>query len=232
MSVSELKTWCAPGPTPKERTGRLGRLLRPLPGYVLRLVLKNSWISLALVVTAVTVATLGIVVVLPGYTSPSSRLYTSKFGYGTLQRKLRRPFAVTSTRPARRVLTRSCLGEGLVRSEPLVVSIVPMGKIKKLHVKDGDFVTKGQLLAEIDSTKAEIKADAARAALATAKAELERVRIGSAYVLTYERPKLDAIKKNAAEKALAIETELQQINIDLAKKGYGCLLYTSDAADD
>ena len=137
-------------------------------------------------------------------------------------RKLHKPFEVTTTKPVRRVLSRSCLGEGLVRSEPLVVSIVPMGTIKKLHVKDGDPVKKGQLLAEVDAAKAEIKADAARAALATAKAELERVRIGSAYVLTYERPQRDTIRLQTAEhEACRPERTRWICTSGSRQKGYG-----------
>ena len=179
---------------------RAVRFLKDLPRLSLRIALENSWISLVLAVSVSTFLALAVLVVLPGYSSPMSRLYSSKFGYGSLLRKLHKPFPVTSTFPVRRRLNRSCLGEGLVRSEPLIVSIIPMGTIKKMYVKDGDLVKKGQLLAEVEATIAEIKADAARAAVATANAELERVRIGSAYILTYERPKLDTIKRRPAER--------------------------------
>ncbi|MGE3820224.1 MAG: efflux RND transporter periplasmic adaptor subunit [Isosphaeraceae bacterium] len=199
---------------------RLAALIRGLPRMTWDVILANSWLSLTLVVSAATILAMGIVIIMPGYTSPLSRLYTSKFGYGSLLRKLRKPFPVTATYPRRRTLSRTCLGEGLVRSEPLVVSIVPMGTILKSHVREGDFVRKGQLLAEIDSTKADIKADAARAALATAKAELERVRIGSAYVLEKERPERDQIRLQAVQRAADLQRQMIRINQRLAAKGY------------
>ncbi|WP_435011302.1 HlyD family secretion protein [Tundrisphaera lichenicola] len=196
------------------------RVAKGLPRLAVRIALANSWISLTLTVAAATIVALLIIVVMPGYANPMSRLYTSKFGYGTILRKLKKPFPVTATRATRRVLSRTCLGEGLVRSEPLIVSIVPMGTIVKMHVKDGDLVQKGQLLAEVDSTKAEIKANAARAALETANAELARVKIGSAYVLTYERPRRDQIRLDAAEKEYAIQKQLFAIQDRLNQKGY------------
>ncbi len=173
-----------------------------------------------LVVATVTILAVLVTIVMPGYTSPMSRLYTSKFGYGSVLRKLHRPFPVTATRPVRRVLGRISVGEGLVRSEPIVVAIVPMGIIKRLYVRTGDQVEKGQLLAEVDSTKAEIKVGAARAALETAKAELERVRIGSAYVLANERPERDKIRLDTAEREFDIQKKLQEMNLRLADKGY------------
>ena len=185
-----------------------------------KLVRDNSWISLMLVVASVMIVAVLITIVMPGYTSPMSRLYTSKFGYGSILRKMRRPFPVTATRPVRRVLGRISVGEGLVRSEPIVVAIVPMGIIKRRLVKAGDQVEKGQLLAEVDSTKAEIKVGAARAAMDVARAELERVRIGSAYVLANERPERDQIRLDTAEREFDIQKKLQDINLRLADKGY------------
>jgi HlyD family secretion protein len=199
----------------------VARQVRGLPRRAVRITLANSWISLTLAVSTAMIVALAITVVMPGYTNPMSRLYSSKFGYGTVLRKLKKPFAVTATRATRRVLSRSCLGEGLIRSEPMIVSIVPMGIIRKRYVKNGDIVKKGQLLAEVDPTKAEIKVGAARAALATAHAELERVRIGSAYVLANERPERDTIRLETAQRELAIQKELLNIELRLQQKGFG-----------
>ena len=194
---------------------------RAVPRMLVRIALANSWISLMLVVAAVMFVAVAVTIVMPGYTSPMSRLYTSKFGYGSLLRKTHRPFPVTSTRPIRRVLGRTSMGEGLIRSEPIVVAIVPMGIIKRRYARGGDMVAKGQLLAEVDSTKAEIKVGAARAALETAKAELERVRIGSAYVLANERPEKDTIRLETARRELELQRRLLDIELKLQQRGYG-----------
>jgi multidrug efflux pump subunit AcrA (membrane-fusion protein) len=203
------------------RSRRVVGFVRALPRLAVRIALANSWISLMLVVAAVMFVAIVVVIVLPGYTSPMARIYTSKFGYGSLLRKLHRPFPVTSTRPVRRVLGRTSMGEGLVRSEPIVVSIVPMGIIKRRYVRGSDKVVKGQLLAEVDTTKAEIKVGAAQAALGTARAELERVRIGSAYVLANERPQKDTIRMETARAELEIQQKLLDIELRLQEKGYG-----------
>ena len=197
------------------------RAIRGLPRLTLRLALANAGISLMLVVSAVMALAILIVIVMPGYASPMSRMYTSKFGYGSLLRRLKKPFPVTSTRVVRRVLGRTSMGEGLVRSEPIIVSIVPMGVIRRRYVKGGDLVEKGQLLVEVDTTKAEIKVDSARAALETARAELARVKIGSAYVLANERPERDTIRLETAERELAIQKDLLGIELRLQQRGFG-----------
>lgn len=182
---------------------------------------ENAGLSLLAITSAVMAVAVLIVVILPGYTSPSSRISTSKFGYPSLFRKIGRKLPVSATSPERRRLTYSALGEGLVRSEPTVISIVPMGKIAKVLVKEGDLVKKGQLVAEVDSTKARIKVNAARAALETARAELERVKIGSAYVLEKERPERDTIRLEGAEKEAEYRRQLIDMEMALGQKGYG-----------
>ncbi|QEH34224.1 Multidrug resistance protein MdtN [Aquisphaera giovannonii] len=191
-----------------------------IPRRLVRVAVRNSWFSFVMIVAAVMGAAILVTIVLPGYTWSSSRLYTSKFGYSSLLRKLKRPFPVTAARIARRTLDHKALGEGLVRSEPTVVSIVPMGTVVRVHVRQGDRVKKGQLVAEIDPTKINIKVESARAALQTARAELERVKIGSAYVLTYERPRLDQIREENARKQADLQKQLIEMNLPLLKKGY------------
>ena len=197
-----------------------GDLPRQLSRFVLKLLRENVAFSLTLVVVAATVVAFVVAVVLPGYFSPMSRIYTSRFGYASVLRGSHRPFPVTATCPVRRVLGRTCVGEGLIRSEPTIVPIIPMGVIKQRLINVGDRVVKGQLLAEIDSSKAQIKVDAARAALDSAKAELERVRIGSSYILANERPERDKIRVDLAEREVEIQKKLQEINLRLANKGY------------
>jgi HlyD family secretion protein len=195
--------------------------VKSLPRLAVRIALANPGISLTLAVTGAMLLALTITVIMPGYTNPMSRLFSSKFGYGSVLRKLKKPFDVTATRATTRKLSRSCLGEGLVRSEPMVVSIVPMGIIKRRHVKNGDIVKKGQLIAEVEPIKAEIKVESAKAALATARAELERVRIGSAYVLANERPERDLIRLDTARRELELQKELLNIELRLQQRGFG-----------
>ncbi len=185
------------------------------------MVRENSWLSMTVVVSAVTGIALAITIVLPGFASPMSRISTSKFGYPSLYRKLKKPFPVPVTRITRRVLGHTALGEGLMRTEPVVVPIVPMGKVLRVLVEEGGLVKKGQLIAEIDPTRARIKADAAKAALGTARAELERVKIGSAYVLEKERPERDQIRLEAAERETVLRNERIAMDLALSNKGFG-----------
>ena len=78
-----LETFPEPDPVEAEaRLLRASRFLRTVPRLALRIAVENSWISLTLAVSASMIVALAVVVILPGYTSPMSRLYTSKFGYG------------------------------------------------------------------------------------------------------------------------------------------------------
>ena len=177
----------------------------------------KSYGALALLVVATAGITwvLGKWIIAPGYVDPTSRMYTSKLGYAQLQRKTGKPFPVATGTPAYRDFTAYFLGEGLCQSEPIQVPLIPMGRILKVHVSEGERVVKGQLLAELDDSKAKIKLAAARAALQTAEAEFERTRIGSAYVLDQERPERDVIRKAQLEEEVRIRSELVEMTRSL-----------------
>jgi multidrug efflux pump subunit AcrA (membrane-fusion protein) len=178
------------------------------------------WITFLVAVTGILTSAVVVGLLIPGYTHPSNRLYTSRFGYPELLRAQGRPFPVTTARPEQRVLSHTFLGEGVVRSEPILVPIVPMGRIVGVQVAEGDPVRKGQLLAEVDPNRAVINLDAARSALETAKAELERTRIGSSYILKYERPKSESIRLDAAKQSVATFDKILAMQQRLTSRGY------------
>ncbi len=146
-------------------------------------------------------------VILPAYRAPTNRTYTSGFGYAAVKHRLKIPFEITTALAQRRVLSRRVLGEGAMASQPILVPVIPTDKIETVQVAEGRYVHKGELLAELDRSKAELKERSAQLALATAKAEEERVEIGSAYVLAQERPEKDQIDRTDAEKQLALLQE-------------------------
>ena len=67
--------------------------------------------------------------------------------------------------------------------------------------------------------KEEIKARSAALSIATAQAELERVRIGSAYVLAQERPHKDEIDAAAARRNIELLTQKVEMARQLQAKG-------------
>lgn len=73
------------------------------------------------------------------------------------------------------------------------------GPIKKIHVKEGDYVQKGQLVAEIDTRDYEIQAGVARAQYEQMKAEYDRLT---------ELNKRESVADNDYEKAVAGEKML------------------------
>ncbi|MEQ8210352.1 MAG: efflux RND transporter periplasmic adaptor subunit [Lacipirellulaceae bacterium] len=156
-------------------------------------------------------------VVLPGFTDPVNRSFTSKYGYGQWLRSKGKPFPVTTAVAERRVLTVASVGEGMMQSEPIQAPIIPLAKIKKVYVQEGQVVAKGQLLAELDTTQIELQIEEAKAALATARADQERVRLGTDHQLIAERPDRDKIRLQEAKFEVEIRKELGQMYEKLAK---------------
>jgi HlyD family secretion protein len=90
-------------------------------------------------------------------------------------------------------IVRSYLGEGMMASEPVLVPMVPVGRVTGVYVQPGQRVKKGELLAELDSRKGQLAAETARLAFLSADAEVKRVQIGSVVVLNREQPGLDEV---------------------------------------
>lgn len=191
---------------------RADEAVGPFPG-------EHRWLTFVVVVTGVVAAALIILVIIPGYKNPSSRIYTSRFGYASLLRAQGRPFPVTSAKGQRRTLSRVVLGEGVMRSESIQVAIIPAGRILRVPVAEGDRLRKGQLLAEVDPGRALIHLEDARDLIETAKAELERIRIGSHSLEGDRRPGVAVELRNIAEREAAIRDAIGAIEGDLATRG-------------
>ncbi len=160
-----------------------------------------------------------VTVLIPGYRDSSSRMYTSGLGYAAVKRKLGTPFDVEAVQARQQKVQIPYLGEGIVAGEPLRVPVVPMAMIKEVRVTEGDTVKKGDVLVILDDTEAQRNLASAELAMETATAELERVKIGSAYVLAQERPEHDSIElEGAAENARLLEEKLAA-NQDMYARG-------------
>ncbi len=155
----------------------------------------------------------------PAYTSPQSRSYDSNYGYPNLLRKSNKPLSVSTDKVKTHLFLETHLGEGSMASQAVLVPVIPMSKVNKLHVKEGQTVKKGDLLLEMDESLAQIKLSSAQLALQTATAELGRVNIGSAYVLAQERPDKDKIDFNQALKQVEISREKAKRHKALLAKG-------------
>lgn len=172
-----------------------------------KLLVQNRRLLLVLVVLILAGLALGVLVLWPAYKSPASRMYDSSLGYAALTRKLGRAFPVVLAEAREREFVRPLLAEGVCSAEPYLVPVVPMARITGVMVEEGQRVEAGAVLLELDRTKAEIKLESARLALATSRAELERVRVGSAYVLAQERPDREKINVEAARQRAEQATE-------------------------
>jgi multidrug efflux pump subunit AcrA (membrane-fusion protein) len=179
----------------------------------------QRWTLTFLVVTFLACAIVGWFLIRPAYQNPISRMYTSKLGYATVLRKTGKPFPVTTAVATHRAVESRFLGEGIVQSEPIQVPMIAMSGIKRVHVTEGDWVKKGQRIIELDDERIKLKIAAAKAALETARAEYERVRVGSVNILLDERPELDRIQLESAKKAAEAEESILKRYTQLFDKG-------------
>lgn len=186
----------------------LGALLRASRGVIVTLIFLG-----------IAAAFLAVGVLWPAYKDPGSKMYDSGLGYAALMRKLGKPFPVVAATARERTFTRTMLAEGVCTAEPFLVPIVPMAKVAAVHVQEGDLVKAGQPLLDLDETKAQIKLESAKLALNTSLAELERVLVGSAYVLAQERPDREKINVEAANQRAVQATEKVARFREAEKKG-------------
>jgi multidrug resistance efflux pump len=136
----------------------------------------------------------------PAYVNPASRLYTSVVGFLKVQRFLGAPMEAEAGHPVLHDFKTPVLGEGTTQCDFYNVPVVPTTRVKSLLVDEGDRVKKGQVLAELDDTQAEIRYRSAKLALADAKAQLVRVKAGSVNTMQAERPEKDKADLAGMEK--------------------------------
>lgn len=183
------------------------------------LLLASRGVLITLCLVGIAAAFLAVGVLWPAYKNPGSKMYDSGLGYAALMRKLGKPFPVVTAEVGERTFTRTMLAEGVCTAEPFLVPVVPMAKVAAVHVEEGDLVKAGQPLLDLDETKAQIKLESAKLALATSRAELERVLVGSAYVLAQERPDREKINVEAATQRARQATEKVDRFREAEKKG-------------
>lgn len=183
------------------------RALIKLPvDFIHKLARENSRLLIAIGFTLLVVVFLTTVVITPAWKDPKSKFYGSKLGYPSVMRKLGKalPVEVATARPT--TFERWIMGEGTCASIPLLAPVIPMAMVKEVLVKPGDRVNTGQVIARMDTDLAEIKLASAKLAVETARAELARVQLGSAYVLAQERPEMEKVNLTA-EGELAAQAE-------------------------
>ncbi len=184
--------------------------------FLRQVLFENRGILLVTVVAIVALCFLTVSVILPAFRSSNNKMYGSSLGQPELLRRAGKPLPVKVAEVREATISEKIMGEGVFSSKPILVPIIPMALVKRVLVEEGDKVTKGQLLVELDASKAEIKYESARLALSTAKAELERVRLGSAYVLAQERPEAEKIKLSS----LMMQMDLSSEKLSKYKKAY------------
>ncbi len=170
-------------------------------------------------VTALAAILLVVKIIAPAYTQPANGTYPSRFGYLAVQRRAGAPFPVETALVGTRALSEVVLGEGRMASEQVRVPLIPVGKIAEVRVREGDLVQTGQLLATMDASVAQFRLDTARLELAGARAEVERVKLGSSYEMALERPKRETINLAAIQKQIALRKDKAAASKKLFEEG-------------
>lgn len=175
--------------------------------YAQSLIADNKWALLMVGIACVAFAALTVAVIYPAYKDSNNGMYSSKLGQPSLLRKTGKALPVVVEEAKVQKIERHIMGEGLCASRPVLAPIIPMALVQEIHVEEGQEVEAGQLLASLDASKAKIKYESAKLAVSTAEAELERVRLGSAYVLAQERPEVEKINLAAMQEQRSFAKE-------------------------
>lgn len=178
------------------------------------------WLPWILATATLVIAVLMIRFVIgPGYMNPQSRMYGSQLGYASYMRQHNHPIPVSTCLPRLRTVTQHFVGEGFVRSTPILVPIVPSSRIDRVLVSEGDRVRAGQLLAQLDRRQATLRLRAAQTMLDVAKAEYERAHVGSIYLMEQERPDRDRIRLDSVSDQAQIRDQINDMLQGLYDEG-------------
>lgn len=191
----------------------IARLLR----FVLRLLRPHAWSLTLCAVTGGLCIVVAYLIVWPAYQNPIARMYTSSLGYSAVIRKTGGAFPITSAEAIERTIVGKFIGEGLVQSEPIQVPMIGMARIDRVNVVEGQRVRKGDLIVELDQSRIALKIQSAEASIKTAKAELQRVRLGTVNVLQDERPDVLALQAEAAAEETVVAKMLQKMSEQLVQ---------------
>jgi HlyD family secretion protein len=153
---------------------------------------QNRILALLVIATGLLLGA-GAFVLWPAYISPESRIYTTALGYLKVQRLLGIKLQAVAEHPVWHDFETPLLGEGTMQCNFYNVPVVPTSRVVALHVEEGDEVTSGQVLAELDDVEASLSLSSAELAAGTALAEQQRVEAGSMNELQAERPEKDRI---------------------------------------
>jgi HlyD family secretion protein len=153
-------------------------------------------------------------VIVPAYRRPTTVTYSTRLGYPALLRFFHRPIPVQTTKADNHRVVRSFLAEGTMASEPILVPMVPVGKIIGVYVHPGQIVHKGDLLAELDTRQSRLLAETTRLAFLSASAEFKRTKIGSVLQENREQAERDTVDV----KALENQVKLLRDEVDLKEK--------------
>jgi HlyD family secretion protein len=143
-------------------------------------------------------------VIVPAYRRPTTVTYSTRLGYPALLRFFHRPIPVQTAKAENRKVARSFLAEGTMASEPVLVPMVPIGKIIGVYVHPGQVVRKGELLLELDTRRSRLLVETTRLAFLSASSEFKRVKIGSVVQENREQTERDAVDVKALENQVAL----------------------------
>ena len=107
---------------------------------------------LGLIIIMILAFVVVVATLMPGYTSPNSRLWSSSLGYPSFLRKLQKPIPVKVTRVELQNMVRTITADGMVEYlTEIPVNIEVLGVVTFLGTNLGEKVHTGQVLLRVDS---------------------------------------------------------------------------------
>lgn len=194
-------------------------MIRNVAKFTYRILVAQIWPLTLCAVTGALCIVVAYKIVWPAYKNPIARMYTSNLGYSAVIRKTDGQFPITSAQVTEREIVGKFIGEGLVQSEPIQVPMIAMSRIVKVNVIEGQRVRRGEVIVELDDSRALMKIESAKAAIQTARAELDRVQLGTVNVLQEERPDILELRAQSASEQTRLANELLGMATTLRSKG-------------
>ncbi|MEE3715558.1 efflux RND transporter periplasmic adaptor subunit [Tumidithrix elongata RA019] len=163
---------------------------RPLSRFIL---------ILLVVVPLGVIGILTVTVLLPALKNPESRSYSSDIGYPAAQRKAGKPIKVETVAVSQQSIEEAVAapGESVALQEVDLQPLVP-GAVAKVYVQEGDRVTKGQRLVELNKELFENAVEVARNNVAISEVGLQSLEQTTKEQLASLEVNVDSLRDRVA----------------------------------
>lgn len=173
------------------------------------------------------IGVLAVTILLPTLRNPESRSYSSDIGYPAQQRKAGKPIKVETAVVSQQPIDDSVSAPGeSVALQEVVLQPLVSGSVAKVYVQEGDRVTKGQPLIELNKELFENAVETARNNIAISEVGLQNIEQTTNDQLSSLEANVESLRSRAA----IFDAKLNQSEI-LVKEGALSRFQLADTED-